>query len=370
MRIAIIGLGTVGQGVVALLERHADLYAQRCGSRLRVVAALVRDAARAREFSPRDGALVTSNADQFFSVASDLVVEVAGGIEPARTHVLRALRSGRDVVTANKALVGAHGEELFTVAEHSRRRLLFEAAVAGGVPAVAFVTRGLSANRLRALLGIYNGTCNFIISAMEQGGGYADALREAQRLGFAEADPTLDVSGRDSVQKLAIMATLAFGGAVHPDAIECEGVERLTPADIAKAVESDKRIRLVACAGIRADGAVMLWNGPTLVEAHSTLGACIGSNMAIMAYGDAVAWASSAGDGAGRFPTASAVVGDILEVARLRELRPAAGRLNDWPTGAPPLRVVPWDGELRIGTGGARMREITVDPAPGRATSP
>ena len=361
MRIAIIGLGTVGQGVVALLERHGALYEQRCGRRLSVVAALVRDAGRRREFSPTGNAIVTSDADAFFGVESDLVVEVAGGIEPARAHVLRALASGRDVVTANKALIGAHGEELFAAAEGARRRMLFEAAVAGGVPAVAFVTRGLGANRLRALLGIYNGTCNFIISAMERGGSYDEALREAQRLGFAEADPTLDVSGRDSVQKLAIMATLAFGGAVHPDAIECEGIERLTPTDIKGAMAQDQRIRLVACAGVRADGAVMLWNGPTLVSAHSTLGACTGSNMAIMAYGDAVSWASSAGDGAGRFPTASAVVGDILDVARLHELRPLRGRLNDWPTGAAPIRAVPWEGEVRSGHGGARIRSVNID---------
>lgn len=363
MRISIIGLGTVGQGVVALLERHGDLYAQRCGSPLQIVAALVRDAARSREFTPGGGAIVTSDPEAFFGVPSDLVVEVAGGIEPARTHVLRALRSGCDVVTANKALVGAHGEELFAAAEGVRRRLFFEAAVAGGVPAVAFVMRGLAANRLRALLGIYNGTCNFIISAMEAGGNYAEALREAQRLGFAEADPTLDVSGRDSAQKLAIMATLAFGGAVHPDAIECEGVEKLTPKDIGDAAGRGQRIRLVACAGVRPDGAVMLWNGPTLVDADSALGACTGSNMAIMAYGDAVSWASSAGDGAGRFPTASAVVGDILEIARLRELRPKAGRLNDWPTGAKPLRVAPWDGAVQTGHGGARLRAVRVEPA-------
>lgn len=360
MRIAIIGLGTVGQGVVALLERHAALYEQRCGSRLRVVAALVRDASRRREFTPPGDAIVTSEAEAFFRVESDVVVEVAGGIEPARAHVLRAIAAGRDVVTANKALIAAHGEELFGAAEKGRRRLYFEAAVAGGVPAIGFVTRGLGANRLRALLGIYNGTCNFIINAMERGGSYDEALREARRLGFAEADPTLDVSGRDSVQKLAIMATLAFGGAANPDAIECEGIERLTAQDINDAKHFGKRIRLVACAGVRADGAVMLWNGPTLVDAQSPLGACAGSNMAIMAYGDAVSWASSAGDGAGRFPTASAVVGDILEVARLRELRPATGRMNDWPTGAAPIRIVPWDGDIQRGHGGARIRTVNI----------
>ena len=366
MRISIIGLGTVGQGVVALLERHRDLYAQRCGCQLQIVAAMVRDASRRREFTPGAGALVTSDREAFFATPSDLVVEVAGGIEPARTHQLEALRSGRDVVTANKALIAAHGEELFAAAEGARRRLFFEAAVAGGVPAVAFVQRALAANRLHALLGIYNGTCNFIISAMERGGSYAEALAEAQRRGFAEADPTLDVSGRDSVQKLAIMATLAFGGAVHPDAIECEGVEKLTPKDISNAAARGMRIRLVACAAARPDGSVMLWNGPTLVDASSALGSCTDANMAIMAYGDAVSWASSAGDGAGRFPTASAVVGDILEIARLRELRPQTGRLNDWPTGAQPLRTANWDGPAQTGAGGARMREIRIEASPAR----
>lgn len=360
MRIAIIGLGTVGQGVVALLERHAALYERRCGSELRIVAALVRDVGRAREHAPGGGAVLTADAGAFFAVPSDLVVEVAGGVEPARTLALRALGSGRDVVTANKALVAACGDELFTAAESSRRRLLFEAAVAGGVPAVAFVTRGLAANRLRTLLGIYNGTCNFILSAMERGGSYGEALREAQRLGFAEADPTLDVSGRDSVQKLAIMATLAFGGRVQPDAIDCEGIERLTIEDVGDAAAHGKRIRLVACASARRDGSVMLWNGPSLVDVDTPLARTNGSNMTVLGFGDAVRWAASSGDGAGRFPTASAVVADILEAARLRELRPAAGRLNDWPTGAESLRTAAWDGPIITGRGGARMRKLDI----------
>ncbi|MEM1165950.1 MAG: homoserine dehydrogenase [Planctomycetota bacterium] len=332
MRAIMIGFGTVGQGVCELLIRHRDRYAARLGEPIELAGILVRDAAKPREVAPPPGCVVTDDPHQLFTQPADMLIEVAGGVDTALPHHARALDAGLDIVTANKALVAARGNQLFAHAERTHRRIGIEATVAGGVPILETITTCLAANHITTVAGITNGTCHFIIRAMEQGRDYADALAEAHRIGFAEADPTLDVSGRDSVEKLAIMAALAFGGAVDVDAIPSRGVDQLTLEELHDADEQGMAIRLLGLARRPDDpGApVELVNGPCLVPKDSPLGRCPADEMAVLVQGDAAPRMLIAGAGAGRFPTASAVVADVLKLAQLRGAR--EGTLNPWPT--------------------------------------
>lgn len=338
MRLALIGLGTVGQGVVELLRRHRSLYAARVGHELEVVAALVRDVSRAREFSP-DCALITSDAEAFLATPSDIVIEVAGGIHPTMEHLQRALASGRDVVTANKALLAAHAPELFRLAEKHRRRVLFEAAVAGGVPIIKVMTDSLASNSVQSFAGILNGTCNFILTEMAAGGNYEAAIQEAQRRGFAEADPTLDVSGDDSLQKLCVLASLTFGRPITSTSrsIMSQGITQLTSTHLAEARKAGGTIRLLAF-GRRAGDRIECFNGPMFVPGSSPLARVEGSDMGVVVKGDAMSHFCIAGSGAGRFPTASAVVADILEAARLHGSRDVSP-LNGYPFASPPATI-------------------------------
>lgn len=350
-RVALIGYGTVGQGVADLLRRHARRYARRCGRAVEVVAILVRDPSRGREIPPPPGLLLTSDADSFLAVPSDVLVEVAGGVEPAGSLVRRALESGRDVITANKALLAAQASDLFALAEKRRRRILFEAAVAGGVPVIRTVAGALASSRIEWFAGILNGTCNFILSAFARaagaGGGeraYDEAVREAQRLGYAEADPALDVTGRDSLDKLAILASLAFDAPLVLESAAvpghaASGLTRLAAGDLARAREAGGVVKLVAF-GRRGEGVIEVFNGPMFVPRTSPLAWIAGASMGLVVRADAMPEVFVSGDGAGRYPTASAVVADILEAARLADCRDMP-RLNPWPTGAAPMRVAP-----------------------------
>lgn len=345
MRISIIGLGTVGQGVVELLRRHREEYARRTGRECVIVAALVREASRVREHVP-GGALLTDDVDRFFGVASDVVVEVAGGVERALGYCRRALESGRDVVTANKALLAVNGPELFALAESRRRRVLFEAAVAGGVPIIRMLTDSLVSGQVREFAGIVNGTCNFILSRMERGEGFDEAVREAQRLGYAEADPSLDVSGDDSLQKACILASIAFGVPVtlaQRSAFASEGIERITRGDIESARREGGVVKLVARGRRLEDGSIGLHNGPMFVPDCSPLARIDGADMGVMVRTDSLARMFIGGEGAGRFPTASAVVADILQAARLLEFRDG-WPLNAYPHAAATARVRRIDG--------------------------
>lgn len=340
LRISLIGLGTVGQGVVELINRHRAVYHARTGRELAVVAALVRDPSRLREHTP-PGALVTNEPEAFFDEPSDIMVEVAGGIEPARSHIRRAIESGRDVVTANKALLAAHAPELFALAAAHHRRLLFEAAVAGGVPAIRLITDSLASGRIERFAGILNGTCNFILDGLSRGVTYEAALREAQHRGFAEADPTLDVSGDDSFQKLIILASLAFGRPIVPTSdrpIASSGITTVTPDDLAEARRQGGTIKLLAFARRTAENAVELFNGPMFVPDASPLSRVNGSEMGLALRTDSLSDLFMSGDGAGRFPTASAVVADILEAARLYDSRDA-GPLNHYPHRSSPAVI-------------------------------
>ena len=245
--IGLIGWGTVGGGVVDLLTRDHGLFAERCGLDLHLKTIVTRSPARARDQSPGT-ATVT---DQISAIIDDpeigVVIHLVGGTTEAKTLLEACLRAGKHVVTANKALIAEHGDALFALAAEHRVGIAFEAAVAGGIPVIAALRDGLVANRIESISGILNGTCNFILTKMEQEAwGYAEALAEAQRLGYAEADPTLDVDGTDTAHKLAILARIAFNGRIPLNQVRIQGIQRLTAEDIASARTMGARIKLLA----------------------------------------------------------------------------------------------------------------------------
>ncbi len=314
-KVAIIGLGHVGTGVAQLLLDHGDRTGRHAGRTLWLEAAVVRDAHARRDVDLPAGVLtddlkrVTDNPD------IRVVAELIGGIEPARTIVLELLESGKDIVTANKALLAEHGPELFDRARELGRSIAFEASVMGGVPIIANISQCLSANQVTSLHAIVNGTCNFILSSMDDRGvAYADALNEAQRLGFAEANPAMDVDGTDTAQKLAILAHLAFGCRLHWRDIPRLGIDTLESADMRFARELGYRVKLLAVARL-VDGGLELHVSPTLVRIGSPLGEVRGGFNAIRVEGDFVGPVFFHGLGAGRRPTASAVVADMIDTA-------------------------------------------------------
>lgn len=338
MRIGMIGYGTVGQGVSALLQRHREGYTRHAGAPVSLATILVRDTSRTRDVEPPPGCELTDDAAAFFDTPFDMLVEVAGGLDPAEDYLVRALSDTRDVVTANKALIAAKGESLFAHAEKNRVRIGIEATVAGGVPVIEPITSSLAANRIDLFAGIVNGTCNFILDRLIAGDSYEDAVREAQRLGYAEADPTLDVSGRDSLEKLAIVATIAFGGGIDIDAIPTRGIEGLSADHASSARDAGYAIKLLALARRDQDNRVSLHNGPVLVPIEHPIARVPDADMGVLFGGDAMRNTFIAGSGAGRFPTASAVVADILRLASMSARR--SGTLNRWPIDTPPLEFI------------------------------
>ncbi len=314
-KVAIIGLGTVGSGVAQLLLDHGDRTARHAGRVLWLEKAVVRDLTRDRDCDLPKGVLT----DELQAVIDDPEIEVVaqliGGLEPARTVMLQLLESGKDVVTANKALLAEHGPEIFDRARELGRCVAFEASVAGGIPIIANIGQCLSANQIESLHGILNGTSNFILSKMhEDGSAYQEVVAEAQRLGYAEADPTMDVDGTDAAQKLAILAHLGFGARVHWKEIPRAGIDTLDIADVRYAQEMGYKIKLLAVAQL-VDEALELHVSPTLVRAGRPLAEVGGPYNAIQVVGDAVGQLLFYGPGAGQMPTASAVVADMIDVA-------------------------------------------------------
>jgi len=315
-KVALVGMGTVGTGVAKLLIDHGDRTARHAGRTLWVEEVVVADAAKPRDYRlpktvtvSEDLARITKNPE------IKLVAHLVGGLEPARTIMLELLESGKDVVTANKALLAEHGPEIFDRARELGRSIAFDAAVAGGIPIITNIGQCFSANQILSLRGILNGTSNFIVSQMEeQGASYESALKEAQRLGFAEADPTMDVSGADAAQKLAILAHLAFGARVHWSDIPRVGIDTLDPADLRYAKELGYRIKLIAVAQLRDNG-LELHVTPTLVKVGSPLAEVRQAYNAISVVGDAVGPVFFHGLGAGQMPTASAVAADMIDMA-------------------------------------------------------
>ena len=312
--VGIVGLGTVGQGVARLLLDHGDRTARHAGRTLWLNHIVVRDLKKSRDVDLPNGVL-TDDLDRLIQDDSvKVVAQLIGGIEPARTIMLQLLESGKDVVTANKALLAEHGPELFDRARELGRSIAFEASVAGGIPIIANVSQCLSANQITAMRAILNGTSNFIISKMDRGDDYQLALQTAQQLGLAEADPTMDVDGTDAAQKLAILAHLAYGARVHWSEIPRRGIDSIDSLDMLFAKQLGYRIKLIAYGQLVGSG-VQLVVAPMLVRTGTPLAEVQANYNAISVVGDAVGPVFFHGQGAGQMPTASAVVADMIDTA-------------------------------------------------------
>jgi homoserine dehydrogenase len=347
VRIGLLGLGTVGAGFVKILESHRATLEERAGCRLTLAAVADSDLTRAREGLDLGRLPLTSDGARVLEAPDiHIVIELIGGLEPARTFILRALARGKHVVTANKALLAHHGAELY---EEARRRgvtLAFEAAVAGGIPLIRAVRDGLPANRILALAGIVNGTCNYILSKMtDEGRDFGEVLKEAQAHGYAESDPTLDIEGLDSAHKLQILATLAFRTAVDLKDIYTEGITAVTQQDVVNATELGYRIKLLAIAKA-SEGALEARVHPTMIPAGSPMAAVSGVFNAVFMTGDNVGNLMFYGRGAGQLPTASAVWSDALEIAKRVAHGIPALDIDLPSTGRNPLPLRPMD-EIR-----------------------
>ncbi|MGB0766786.1 MAG: homoserine dehydrogenase [Phycisphaeraceae bacterium] len=315
--VGMIGLGTVGGGVAKLLRDQSELYAQRTGKRIELRRVLVRDIEKAKASGLVDPSIVTDDQEAVISADEiDIVIEVAGGVEPMDWLLRLALEHGKHVVTANKSLLAEKGPELFGVAHAHGATIAFEASCGGGIPCVTALTTGLMANRIDGLFGILNGTCNYILTEMTtRGKTYAQALAEAQEAGFAEADPTLDVSGQDAAQKLAILASLAFGVTIHGEQVHAIGVDGLDLKDIALGDELGFDIKLLAIAERWPDSKwVNIGVQPCFIKKDELLAQVAGPYNALSVHGHAAGHTLYYGQGAGQMPTASAVVSDLIGI--------------------------------------------------------
>ena len=318
LRLGLIGLGTVGSSVVQLLTQNADAIIRKAGRGLR----LTNVTSRSLHTKPHpDLGTARTGTDPFAVVQDpdvDVVIELIGGIEPARSLVLEALKRGKPVVTANKALLALHGEEIFATAEKSGVPISFEAGVAGGIPIIRTLREGLAADRNRALFGIVNGTCNYILTKMsDEGEEFETVLRAAQAQGLAEADPSFDIDGIDAAHKLTLLSMLAFGVRVPFSSVYTEGIRHVSQSDILFAREFGYAIKLLAIAKDEEDG-VDVRVHPTMIPRRSILAEVSGAYNAIFVQGEALGSSLYFGRGAGGMPTATAVLSDVIEIARNR----------------------------------------------------
>jgi len=315
INVGILGLGTVGSGVVSILQQNAQDISIRTQSNIAIKQVLV--------LNPQEPQKITGNftltdkADEILlDPEIDIVIEVMGGIEPARSYIIKALRNGKHVITANKDLLALHGQELLEIAKEEGRDLYFEASVAGGIPIIAALRQSLAANRITKIIGIINGTTNYILTAMaDQGRDYQEVLAEAQKLGYAEADPTSDVEGLDAARKLAILASIAFNSRVTLADVYVEGISRITRADLQYAAELGCTIKLLAV-GKHLDEGIEIRVHPAILPKAHPLASVNGVFNAIYVVGNAVGETMFYGRGAGSLPTGSAVVADLIQVIR------------------------------------------------------
>ena len=356
LRIGIAGLGTVGTGLLELLDAHGDLLTQRCGRELQVTAVSARDRGQDRGvdlsgYRWHDDARDLASDDEV-----DVVVELIGGSDGiAKDLVEAALAAGKSVVTANKALIAHHGTELAVAAEKSGAALAFEAAVAGGIPIVKALREGLAGNDVSRVYGILNGTCNYILTQMEETGrDFADVLDEAQKLGYAEADPGFDIDGVDAAHKIAILTSVAFGCPVDFEAVHVEGIRHVTAMDISYAAELGYRIKLLAITQAR-DGGIEQRVHPCLVPLNTPIAHVDGVFNAVVAQGDFVDQTVYEGRGAGAGPTASAVAADLVDIARDLRMPAFAVPAHDLKT----LPTLPMDDH----DGPAYVRLMVIDQA-------
>lgn len=317
LKIAVAGLGTVGTGLIKLITQNAALLKERSGTDIRVTAVCARDRKKDRGIDLSGYQWFDDAVEMAEKADADVFVELIGGTEGVALEATKAaLGAGRDTVTANKAMLAFHGNELARLAEDNSCTIGFEAAVAGGIPIVKAMREGLAANRIERVYGILNGTCNYILTTMEETGrNFEDVLAEAQAEGYAEADPSFDIGGIDAAHKLSLLASLAFGTEVDFGSVSIEGIERIGPADIAFASEFGYRIKLVGVAQKTSHGIEQRVH-PCLVPRSSVIGNVGGVFNAVFVEGDAVGQANFVGRGAGDGPTASAVAADILDIAK------------------------------------------------------
>ncbi|MBU8895709.1 homoserine dehydrogenase [Corallococcus sp. M34] len=324
LQVGLLGFGTVGKGTWDVLQRNGEEITRRAGRPIRITWIATRTLEKARA-GTRGATGVELTADPAVVIAHpdvDIVVEAMGGIEPARTHVLAAIAQGKHVVTANKALLALHGNEIFAAAHARGVMVAFEAAVAGGIPIIKALREGLSANRIEWIAGIINGTSNFILSEMRaRGASFETVLKEAQSLGYAEADPTFDVEGIDAAHKLTIMASIAFGVPMQFDRAYAEGISHLTREDIRYAEEFGYRIKLLGITR-RTPAGIELRVHPTLIPTRRLIANVEGAMNAVLVKGDAVGATLHYGPGAGAEPTASAVIADLVDVTRMHTADP------------------------------------------------
>ena len=324
--VGVVGFGTVGTGTVRLLLENAEHLRKRVGIPIRLVRVADTDLSRDRGIRLPEGVFVSDGMEVARDPSIQIVAELVGGTGAAKDYILEAVKNGKSVVTANKALLAECGPEIVKAVVSAGVDIGFEASVGGGIPIIRTLREGLAANRIRAIFGIINGTCNYILSRMTlEGKPYADVLAEAQKAGLAEADPSFDVNGVDTAHKLAILVWLATGGHVPLKEIYVEGIREIAPEDIAFAKEFGYTIKLLAIAKENGAG-IEVRVHPTMIPSHYLLATVDGANNAIYVKGDFVGSSLSYGQGAGMLPTASAVVSDVIEIARnLR--RGSSGRI-------------------------------------------
>ena len=316
VRVGLIGFGTVGAGVASLLFGKGKPFLKGRNYDLELVKIADLDITRDRGVSVPEGVLTTDVSEVLDNPDIDIVIELIGGYEPALTFTLRAFANGKSVVTANKALIAVHGSELFDAALRADVSYMFEASVGGGIPLIRGIVNGLNANVIQSIYGILNGTTNYILTGMARGGcDYGEVLAKAQKLGYAEADPTSDISGQDALNKIVILARLALGADLSPRDVYCEGIENVSIRDIEYAYDLGYIIKLLAIAKRHEDGRVEVRVHPTLVSTESIMAYVEDEFNAVEIYGDAVGREIFYGKGAGKMPTASAVVSDTVEVA-------------------------------------------------------
>ena len=331
LQVGLLGMGTVGCGTWTVLKRNEEEITRRAGRPIRITWIATRTLDRAHQATRgAKGIHLTTDPEEVIGRPDvDIVVELIGGIEPAKSYVLRAIANGKHVVTANKALLARHGNEIFAAAQKTGVMVAFEAAVAGGIPIIKALREGLTANRIEWIAGIINGTSNFILSEMRATGApFATVLAEAQARGYAEADPTFDVEGIDAAHKLTIMSAIAFGVPMQLDKVYTEGITRLTREDLRYAEELGYRIKLLgitrraSVAGSANSEGIELRVHPTLVPAKRLIANVEGAMNAVLVKGDAVGATLYYGPGAGAEPTASAVIADLVDVTRMHTADP------------------------------------------------
>jgi homoserine dehydrogenase len=315
IKIGLLGCGQVGGGLIQLLKRQADFIRQRTGITLTIDRILVRDISKPRGVP---GGLLTTNPDEvIYNLETDIIVELLGGLEPARRLILKSLSAGKHIITANKAVLAVHGEEIMRTAQENKRQVYYEASVCAGVPIIRSIKEGLLANRISSIQGILNGTTNYILTKMadDENKSFADALREAKESGFAEPDPTLDIEGIDTAHKLAVLSSLAFGIPSVFKSIYIEGITEITQEDIKNARDFGFLIKLVAIAKKLPDNWIELRVHPSMLPEKHPLTSVRNEFNAVLIHGDAVGEIMFYGKGAGPITTASALLSDIIELS-------------------------------------------------------